>query len=86
VALIIGPFRASPLAAPAAITAIAAGNTCVLKLGAALSTTSAVLLELAPKYLDPRAVSAVAGNREETTELLKLPFDFISFTGSTKVG
>jgi aldehyde dehydrogenase (NAD+) len=28
----------------------------------------------------------VAGNREETTELLKLPFDFIFFTGSTKVG
>jgi aldehyde dehydrogenase (NAD+) len=39
-----------------------------------------------PKYFDARAVTAVVGNREETTELLKLPFDFIFFTGSTKVG
>ena len=29
---------------------------------------------------------AVNGDREEMTELLKLPFDFIFFTGSTKVG
>jgi aldehyde dehydrogenase (NAD+) len=33
-----------------------------------------------------RTVSAVVGDREEVTELLKLPFDFIFFTGSTKVG
>lgn len=26
------------------------------------------------------------GHREETTELLKLPFDFIFFTGSTSTG
>ena len=39
-----------------------------------------------PKYFDPRAVDAVAGHREETTELLKLPFDFIFFTGSTSTG
>jgi aldehyde dehydrogenase (NAD+) len=31
-------------------------------------------------------VTAVMGHREEVTELLKLPFDFIFFTGSTKVG
>jgi aldehyde dehydrogenase (NAD+) len=31
-------------------------------------------------------VAAVAGHREETTELLKLPFDFIFFTGSTSTG
>src|ERR1700741_1843986 len=87
VALIIGPFNGPLLLLlRPAITALAAGNTCVLKLSAALSATSALLLELVPKYFDPRAVSAVAGNREETTELLKLPFDFIFFTGSTKVG
>jgi aldehyde dehydrogenase (NAD+) len=87
VALIIGPFNGPLLLLlRPAITALAAGNTCVLKLSAALSATSALLLELVPKYFDPRAVTAVAGNREETTELLKLPFDFIFFTGSTKVG
>ena len=87
VALIIGPFNGPLLLLlRPAITALAAGNTCVLKLSAALSATNAILLELVPKYFDPRAVSAVAGNREQTTELLKLPFDFIFFTGSTKVG
>jgi aldehyde dehydrogenase (NAD+) len=31
-------------------------------------------------------VAAVAGHRDEITELLKLPFDFIFFTGSTSTG
>jgi aldehyde dehydrogenase (NAD+) len=87
VTLIMGPFNGPLLLLlRPAITALAAGNTCILKLSAALSATNAVLLELVPKYFDPRVVIAVAGNREETTELLKLPFDFIFFTGSTKVG
>jgi aldehyde dehydrogenase (NAD+) len=87
VILVIGPSNGPlTLLLRPAIAALTAGNTCVLKLSPALSATSAVLLELVPKYFDPRAVSAVAGNREETTELLKLPFDFIFFTGSTKVG
>jgi aldehyde dehydrogenase (NAD+) len=45
-----------------------------------------VLLELVPKYFDPGAVAAVPGGKEQNTELLKLPFDFIFFTGSTFVG
>jgi acyl-CoA reductase-like NAD-dependent aldehyde dehydrogenase len=44
------------------------------------------LLDLMPKYFEPDAVAAVAGDREEVTELLKLPFDFIFFTGSTSTG
>jgi aldehyde dehydrogenase (NAD+) len=87
VVLVIGPFNGPLLLLlRPAIAALTAGNTCVLKLSAALSATAAVLLDLVPKYFDPRAVTTVAGNREETTELLKLPFDFIFFTGSTKVG
>src|SRR5262249_40152855 len=87
VVLVIGPSNGPlTLLLRPAIAVLAAGNTCVLKLSPALSATSAVLLELVPKYFDPRAVCAVAGHREETTELLKLPFDFIFFTGSTKVG
>jgi aldehyde dehydrogenase (NAD+) len=87
VALIVGPFNGPlTLLIRPAITALAAGNTCILKLSSALPMTSALLLELVPKYFDPRAVVAVAGHREETTELLKLPFDFIFFTGSTSTG
>jgi aldehyde dehydrogenase (NAD+) len=87
VALIVGPFNGPlTLLLRPAITALAAGNTCILKLASALSATSTLLLELIPKYFDPRAVAAVNGHREETTELLKLPFDFIFFTGSTNTG
>src|SRR6266478_10220956 len=41
---------------------------------------------LGSKYFDPSAVTVVAGGREQNTELLKLSFDFIFFTGSTFVG
>lgn len=87
VALIMGPFNGPlMLLIRPALTALAAGNTCILKLSEQLSATSALLMELVPRYFDPRAVTAVMGHREEVTELLKLPFDFIFFTGSTKVG
>ncbi|NPT61257.1 aldehyde dehydrogenase family protein [Paraburkholderia elongata] len=87
VTLVIGPFNGPLLLLlRPAISALAAGNTCVLKLSEQLGATSALLLELMPRYFDPRAVTAVRGGREEVTELLKLPFNFIFFTGSTKVG
>jgi aldehyde dehydrogenase (NAD+) len=87
VTLIIGPFNGPLLLLlRPAIAALAAGNTCILKLIPSLTATSALLLELIAKYFDPRAVAAVLGGRDDTTELLKLPFNFIFFTGSTKVG
>lgn len=87
VALVMGPFNGPLLLLlRPAITALAAGNCCVLKLSMALEATSSLLMELVPKYFEPEAVAAVAGHREETTELLKLPFDFIFFTGSTGTG
>ena len=87
VALVIGPFNGPLLLLlRPAITALAAGNCCVLKLSMALEATSSLLMALVPKYFEPEAVVAVAGHREETTELLKLPFDFIFFTGSTSTG
>jgi len=86
-ALIMGPFNGPLLLLiRPALAALAAGNTCVLKLSEALSATTELLLELVPKYFDPRAVTAVPGGKDENTELLKLPFDFIFFTGSTYVG
>jgi aldehyde dehydrogenase (NAD+) len=87
VALIVGPFNGPLiLLLHPALTALSAGNTCILKLPELLPATTALLLELVPKYFDPRAVVAVSGHREEVTELLKLPFDFIFFTGSTNTG
>jgi acyl-CoA reductase-like NAD-dependent aldehyde dehydrogenase len=87
VALIIGPFNGPlTLLLRHAITALAAGNCCILKLTLALAATSSLLGDLVPKFFEPEAVAAVAGHREETTELLKLPFVFIFFTGSTSTG
>jgi aldehyde dehydrogenase (NAD+) len=87
VALIIGPFNGPLLLLlRPAISALAAGNCCVLKLSVADKATASLLMDLVPKYFEQEAVAAVAGHREETTELLKLPFDFIFFTGSTSTG
>ena len=87
VALIVGPFNGPLLLLlRPAIAALAAGNCCVLKLSEKLNSTSALLRDLVPKYFEPDAVAAVTGHREEVTELLKLPFDFIFFTGSTSTG
>ncbi len=87
VVLIVGPFNGPLLLLiRPALAALAAGNCCVLKLSEKLNSTSALLLDLAPKYFEPEAVAAVTGHREEITALLKLPFDFIFFTGSTSTG
>ena len=87
VTLIISPFNGPlTLLIHPMVTAISAGNTCILKLPETLIETTKLLLELFPRYFDPSAVVAVTGNRNEITELLKLPFDFIFFTGSTKTG
>jgi aldehyde dehydrogenase (NAD+) len=85
--LIIGPSNGPlTLLLRPAIAALAAGNCCTLKLSAALGATSALLLDLVPQYFDPGALTAVAGHRDVISELLKLPFDFIFFTGSTSTG
>ncbi len=87
VAPIIGPFNGPLLLLiRPALAALAAGNTCILTLSEALVATTKVLLELIPQYFDPSAVTSVAGGKEQNTELLKLKFDFIFFTGSTLVG
>jgi aldehyde dehydrogenase (NAD+) len=87
VTLVMEPFNGPlTLLIRPALAALAAGNTCILKLSERLEATSALLMDLVPRYFDPRAVSAVVGDRKEVTELLTLPFDFIFFTGSTKVG
>jgi aldehyde dehydrogenase (NAD+) len=51
-----------------------------------IPATSNLLLKLIPQYFEPECVTAVWGAKEEVAELLKLPFDFIFFTGSVKVG
>src|ERR1700694_2525226 len=87
VALIVGPSNGPlTLLLRPALCALAAGNTCVLKLSPATAATGALLMKLVPAYFDPRAVAVVTGHREALGELLELPFDFIFCTGSTSLG
>src|ERR1700722_14622108 len=87
VALIIGPFNGPLLLLiRPALTALAAGNPCVLSVSEALPGTTETLLDLVPDYFDPGDVTAVLGGRDPNTALFELPFDFIFFTGSTNVG
>jgi aldehyde dehydrogenase (NAD+) len=87
VALIICPFNGPlVLSLRPAVAALSAGNPCILKLSEALPATDELLLELIPKYFEPKALSAVVGGREVVTKLLTFPFDFIFLTGSVGVG
>src|SRR5499426_941995 len=85
VTLIIGPFNGPLLLLlRPAITALAAGNACILKVSEAPATAT-LLLDLVPKYFEPGALTALAASRDEVAALLRLPFDFIFFTGSARV-
>jgi aldehyde dehydrogenase (NAD+) len=87
VTLIICPFNGPlVLSLRPACTALSAGNPCILKLSEAILATDELLLELIPKYFEPEALAAVMGSREEVTELLQLPFDFMFVTGSVGAG
>ena len=85
--LVIGPFNGPlTLSLHPAIGVLSAGNPCFLKVSEQIPATSNLLISLVPKYFEPECFTAVWGAKDEVTELLKLPFDFIFFTGSVKVG
>ena len=85
VTLIMGPFNGPLLCLlRPAITALAAGNTCILKVSDA-PNTGKLLTKLVPKYFAPEVLVAITGGPTEVAELLRLPFDFIYFTGSARV-
>ncbi len=68
------------------ITAIAAGNTAVVKPSAYSPATSALVARLVAECFPPEYVAVVTGGREENAALLRQKFDFIFFTGSQAVG
>jgi aldehyde dehydrogenase (NAD+) len=87
VALIIGAWNypINLLLAPL-VGALAAGNTAVLKPSELAPATSAVIARFIPEYMDQEAVIVMEGGIPETDEILNIPFDYIFFTGSGKVG
>ncbi len=67
-------------------TAIAAGNTAIIKPSAYSPATSALIARLVEECFPPEYVTTVTGGRSENAALLDQHFDFVFFTGSSAVG
>jgi aldehyde dehydrogenase (NAD+) len=66
--------------------AIAAGNAVILKPSELAPNCSAVLSEMFRNNFDNKEIAVVEGGVETAQALLKLKFDHIFFTGSSRVG
>ncbi|MCT0201180.1 aldehyde dehydrogenase family protein [Synechococcus sp. CS-603] len=85
--LIIGPWNYPfSLSMQPLVSALAAGNTAVLKPSEHAPRTSALIAELAGRHLDPAAVAVVEGDGDTARQLLEMRFDHIFFTGGGRVG
>jgi len=87
VALVMGAWNFPvQLSLAPVVGAISAGNAVFVKPSELSSQTEKTIAKLMPRYMDKELVKVVTGGIPETTELLKLQFDFIFFTGSPMVG
>jgi len=87
VCLIIAPWNYPfNLAVGPLISAIAAGNTVILKPSELTPATSKLIKRLAREVFDPSEVFVAEGGADVSQALLELPFNHIFFTGSTRVG
>lgn len=85
--LIISPWNYPyQLSFVPAITALAAGNTVILKPSEVAAHTAELMEELINKSFPSELFHVVQGGVQETTALLDLRFDKIFFTGSPAVG
>nr|WP_320014105.1 aldehyde dehydrogenase [uncultured Desulfobacter sp.] len=85
--LIISPFN-YPVGLTFAplISAIAAGNTAVIKTSELVPDVSEVIERLINETFKKEYIAYIPGEIPETTQLLKQKFDHIFFTGSSQVG
>ncbi|SHI52966.1 aldehyde dehydrogenase (NAD+) [Nocardiopsis flavescens] len=84
--LVISPWNYPVnLALAPLVGALAAGNAVVVKPSELSPATSALLADLLPRYLDPKAVAVVEGGVAESTALLEQRFDHIFYTGNAQV-
>ncbi len=87
VCLIISPWNFpinltfGPLA-----SAIAAGNTVIIKPSELTPSCSALMAEIIRQTFDPAEIAVFEGDAAVSTALLALPFDHMFFTGSPAVG
>jgi aldehyde dehydrogenase (NAD+) len=69
-----------------AVSALAAGNTVIIKPSEHSPHSSAMIRSVISAAVSPQHCSVVLGGIPDISELLELPFDKIFFTGSTAVG
>lgn len=87
VCLIIAPWNYpfnlmfSPL-----VSALAAGNSAILKPSEMTPATSRLIAEMVAETFPPELVTVIEGDKDVSQQLLELPFDHIFFTGSPQVG
>lgn len=85
--LIISPWNYPfQLAMAPLIGAIAAGNTACIKVSEDSPNVSRVTAELIEKTFKPEYITVIQGGINESEALLNLPFNYIFFTGSPRVG
>ena len=68
------------------VGALAPGNTIVLKPSELTPSVSKMLKRMLDELFPEELVAVVEGGVEESTSLLREPFDYIFFTGSVGVG
>ena len=87
VCLIISPWNyPMQLAFGPLISAIAAGNTVIIKPSEHTPHTSVVMRKIIEECFEENEVAIFEGAVETSTELLSLPFNHIFFTGAPEIG
>ncbi|MEE9372149.1 MAG: aldehyde dehydrogenase family protein [Saprospiraceae bacterium] len=87
VVLIISPWNfAFNLTFIPLISAIAAGNTVIIKPSENTSHSSALMKQIIDDIFHESEVAVIEGAIPETSELLKKPFNHIFFTGAPSIG
>ncbi|HEY9006921.1 aldehyde dehydrogenase family protein [Ohtaekwangia sp.] len=87
VCLIIAPWNYPfSLAVGPLVSALAAGNSVVLKPSELTPHVSALLSRMAKEVFEETIVTVVEGDASISQQLLQFPFDHIFFTGSPSIG
>lgn len=87
VVLVIAPWNYPfMLALNPVVSAIAAGNTVILKPSEAVPHTAAVVEKVVRAAFDEKEVAVVQGGPEVGQLLLEKPFNHVFFTGSARIG
>lgn len=87
VCLIISPWNYPFLLCIAPlVSALAAGNTAILKPSELTPHVSSMISRMTQEVFDPSVVITYEGGAEISQQLLQLPFNHIFFTGSSSVG